>query len=119
MTWEDILSLSRMGFEIGSHMVNHIDLTSLSDKELFFQLSESKNILSERIKQPVKIFSCHYGRVDKRVIDVAKESGYIGGCASFAGWNFYYSDKYMLRLTEIDGYDTLRDFRSKIRGCYD
>lgn len=119
MRWEDIARLEEMGFEIGSHMVHHTNLTALSDADLCLEFKSSRDIISRHIGCPVKIFSYPYGKVDRRVIETARDTGYIGGCSSFSGYNNSNINKYILRRTEIDGYDTIRNFRHKISGFYD
>lgn len=119
MDWNDILCLNDMGFEIGSHMVNHHDLTALDDKALQYEFHASKEMLSEKLGKPIAIFSYPYGKVNEKAINAARDSGYIGGCSSFSGSNYKHTNRYILKRTEIDGYDTLRDFRYKLFGWYD
>lgn len=119
MTWEEVISLKEAGFEIGSHMVHHCDLTHLNDPDIRFELTRSKEIIREKTKVEVKVFSYPYGRVNQKIIAIAKESGYIGACSSYSGLNQQDVDKYMLKRTEIDGCDSLKDFRSKLQGFYD
>lgn len=119
MTWKDIADLNGMGFEIGSHMINHTDLTGLSDMDLAREFAGSRDMISGHIGRDVKVFSYPYGKIDSRVISVAKRSGYAGGCSSFTGLNYGHTDRYILRRTEIDGYDIINDFRMKLEGWYD
>ncbi len=119
MNWDDIMSLVEMGFEIGSHLVHHTDLTALDDDDIKFEFEKSHSLISERIKKDVKVFSYPYGKVNTKVMALALEAGYIGGCSSFRGTNDEMIDCYALRRTEIDGYDTISDFRRKLDGWYD
>lgn len=119
MSWEDLAKLSEMGFEIGSHMVNHVDLTALTETELNREFVESKDLISKQIDKEVKTFSYPYGKINQEVVQAAKRSGYIGGCSSFPGFNKDSTDRYILRRTEIDGYDASCDFKNKLKGCYD
>lgn len=119
MSWEEITALSKMGFEIGSHMVHHADLTLLKDNELYFEFKISKDIISEKIGKAIKVFSYPYGRVNKKVPEMAKTIGYIGGCSSFSGVNYPNSDPYILKRTEVIGCDKINDFRYKMYGFYD
>ncbi len=119
MNWEEIIALSRMGFEVGSHMVHHIDITTLKDNELYFEFKVSKDVISEKIGKAIKVFSYPYGKANKRVSEMAKSIGYIGGCSSFPGVNYPSNDPYILKRTEINGYDKINDFRYKMCGFYD
>jgi peptidoglycan/xylan/chitin deacetylase (PgdA/CDA1 family) len=119
MDWKDVAMLVEMGFEVGSHMVEHIGLIGLSDEQLFYQLSGSRDRIKEMAGFEPKTLSYPYGKFDKRVIQMAASSGYLAACSSLPGINKEDADHYILRRTEIDGYDTAGDFRSKLAGYYD
>lgn len=119
MDWRDVIKLSEMGFEIGSHMLNHVDLTALNDAELIREFTDSKKVISGHTGKETKVFSYPYGKINQKVVAAAKGAGYIGGCSSFFGFNNVDTDRYVLKRTEIDGYDTAGDFRNKLKGCYD
>ena len=119
MNWEDVITLSKLGHEVGSHMLDHQDLRRLNQKDLIRQLRGSKEIIEDKIKKPVNIFSYPYGGVSEKVVEVAKIVGYIGGCSSIKGLNFIDTNTFLLRRTEVDGFDTIRDFKQKLLGIYD
>lgn len=119
MTWEDVVGLSGMGFEIGSHMVHHVDLTSLSDSQLRSEFEDSRDIISRHIGRPVTVFSYPRGKVDGRVIETARKCGYTAGCSSFFGWNTPSTNPYLLKRTEIDGYDIINNLTLKLYGYHD
>lgn len=119
MNWQDIRHLGEMGFEIGSHMIHHVDLTSIDDIQLRLELEGSRDIISKNTGKQVKVLSYPYGRLNQRIAALAREAGYVGGCSSVCGVNYAGTDRYILKRTEIDGYDTITDFRHKISGYYD
>lgn len=119
MNWADIINLSKSGFEVGSHMVHHTDLTALSEDKLYDELRTSRDMISEKIGKPIKVFSYPYGKLNKKVFEVARIAGYIGGCSSFSGENYPDTDSYILKRTEINGYDKINDFSNKLDGFYD
>jgi peptidoglycan/xylan/chitin deacetylase (PgdA/CDA1 family) len=45
LTWEDITALSKEGYDIASHTMNHADLTKTSKKETEFEVGGSKQCL--------------------------------------------------------------------------
>ena len=47
MTWDDIRTLSELGYDIQSHGVSHKDLTTLSAAELEYEVAQSKQSLLE------------------------------------------------------------------------
>jgi peptidoglycan/xylan/chitin deacetylase (PgdA/CDA1 family) len=117
--WEDVCRLLEMGFEVGSHMVDHISLSSLDESQINFQLEESKKRIEKMTGVKPKVLSYPYGKFNARVRMLAQNAGYIGGCSSFSGINQVTADPYILKRTEIDGYDTIYDFRAKLNGLYD
>jgi len=119
MDWEDVINLSKMGHEIGSHMMHHLDLRKIDNAQLLKELLSSKQEIEKRIKKPVKALSYPYGGVNKKVIETAKKVGYISGCSSLRGGNDSSQNPYLLRRTEIDGLDNIDDFRDKLNGIYD
>ena len=68
LSWEQIVELSLDPLcTIGAHSVTHSSLPVLSDEEIRKELSESKTIIEDRIKKPVKHFAYPYGNWDERV----------------------------------------------------
>jgi peptidoglycan/xylan/chitin deacetylase (PgdA/CDA1 family) len=47
MTWENIKLLQKAGHDIQSHSMNHLDLTKLSQKELEYEVRQSKQCLRD------------------------------------------------------------------------
>jgi peptidoglycan/xylan/chitin deacetylase (PgdA/CDA1 family) len=119
LNWEDVCWLLEMGFEVGSHMVDHIGLSLLDEPKVNFQLEESKKRIEKMTGFKPKVLSYPYGKFNARVRILAQNAGYIGGCSSFSDINQLAADPYILKRTEIDGYDTIYDFRAKLNGLYD
>lgn len=76
MTWEMIEELDRSGGVIGSHGLAHVDLTTVSDRELDRELTVSKSMLEDRLGRAVPLFAFPYGRFSRRVWDAALKAGY-------------------------------------------
>jgi len=45
LKWEDITALHNEGYDIGSHTMNHVDLSQTSKKETRYEIAESKQCL--------------------------------------------------------------------------
>lgn len=77
LTWENVQALSAAGMEIGSHTLNHLDLTKLSAAELQAQLKESKSILQEK-RGEGKVMTLSYpaGKYNDTVVAAAAAAGY-------------------------------------------
>jgi peptidoglycan/xylan/chitin deacetylase (PgdA/CDA1 family) len=85
MTWGEIRELHRQGMEIGSHTLTHRPPSTLSDDELFFELSESRRILEEGLGAAVTSISSPTGFFNPRMSRIAKEVGYRGLCIGRVG----------------------------------
>jgi peptidoglycan/xylan/chitin deacetylase (PgdA/CDA1 family) len=56
MDWNDIASLDPELITIGSHTVNHPILPTLNDREIDFEVAESRRQLEEKLDRPIKYF---------------------------------------------------------------
>ena len=72
MNWDQINTLFKNGWEIGSHTHAHPYLTKLTDETIIFELDESIRYLKEHGFNPTSI-STPYGDFDNRVIKFIKE----------------------------------------------
>jgi peptidoglycan/xylan/chitin deacetylase (PgdA/CDA1 family) len=59
LTYDQVKAMHSAGHEVGSHTMTHPDLTSLSEEQVFYQLSESKTVLST-IQPNVQDFAAPY-----------------------------------------------------------
>lgn len=73
---QQIEYLSEIGVDFGSHGHRHVGLSSLDDKALDSELSESKNILEEITRKPVETMSFPFGKTNSRVLAAAQKAGY-------------------------------------------
>ena len=119
-TWEQVRTvISDSLFTIGSHGVSHRRLTELSQEERMNELSVSKSILEEKVTRSIDFFSFPHGAWDREIRQEVERAEYLGACSSIGGGNTHNTDCYLLRRTEITGFDTLIHFREKMLGCYD
>tara|TARA_B100000315_G_C14590669_1_gene595560 strand:+ start:3280 stop:4098 length:819 start_codon:yes stop_codon:yes gene_type:complete len=119
LDWEDLEYLINNGAEIGCHSRYHEDLTTLSEQRLKDNISTAKEILEKRTGQDIQAFSYPYGKFSDRVKEVVSNSGFRMACCSIGGSNTSSTDVFELRRTEISKYDSLRDFKKKLKGRHD
>jgi peptidoglycan/xylan/chitin deacetylase (PgdA/CDA1 family) len=93
--------LSDLGFEIGSHSMNHIFLHDLTTEQIRAEVFGSKERLEEITGKPVVHFSCPGGRWDKRVSRIVEEAGYESLVTSQIGLNSQASDRFRLARVPI------------------
>jgi peptidoglycan/xylan/chitin deacetylase (PgdA/CDA1 family) len=76
MNWQQIKELRDAGMTIGSHGMMHRILTLLNEKELDYEIKDSKKILEDNLGQAVEYFSIPRGFYNHKVIAKTKEAGY-------------------------------------------
>jgi peptidoglycan/xylan/chitin deacetylase (PgdA/CDA1 family) len=82
MGWSEILELQRAGMIIGSHGHRHVDHSQNSPEILVRQMSQSRQILEQRLRQDVTFFAAPYGLVSRNLYTAARRSGYSCVCTS-------------------------------------
>ncbi len=78
LSWEQLRAME--GIEVGSHTMTHRCLVGLPEGELRRELTDSKAVIEDRLGCPVNYLSLPFGRFDRRVIEIAREAGYLAAC---------------------------------------
>jgi peptidoglycan/xylan/chitin deacetylase (PgdA/CDA1 family) len=73
---DELRQLIELGFEIGSHGLDHRPLIGLSDEELRRQCEESRQPLSNLLGTPPRAFSYPHGAFDERATRAVAAAGY-------------------------------------------
>lgn len=100
LTWSQVKEMANDGIEIGSHTVNHPNLGKISQEEVEREISESKELIEEKICKPVHGFAIPYGLegfYNKDVIEIIKRSNYQYSCSAKVGCADINSDIYELK----------------------
>jgi len=77
MTWEMLRELAGNGMEIGSHTVTHRRMDKLNERDLNFEINESKAVLEENLHEPVLYFCYPYGIFTESVGEAVAKAGYL------------------------------------------
>jgi peptidoglycan/xylan/chitin deacetylase (PgdA/CDA1 family) len=74
--------------EIGSHTVTHPMLAKQPASEQRFEIEQSKSMLEQLLKKPLRCFSYPNGIAPESAKSMVKEMGYAVACASYndAAW---------------------------------
>jgi peptidoglycan/xylan/chitin deacetylase (PgdA/CDA1 family) len=78
MDWETIFRLKEEGIVFGSHTKTHPFLSKLHPNDIVHEIKNSKDLLESRLQRPVEFFCYPYGDYSDEVINVVRESGYMG-----------------------------------------
>lgn len=81
----EIRELAAEGVQIGSHTVDHSDLTRLDPAAVLDQLRRSRATLEDLVSAPVTMLAYPYGRYSASVMAAAQEAGYEAALASDGG----------------------------------
>src|SRR5438046_2088012 len=104
MTWDEVRSLHRKGFDIGAHTRTHADLGRVVDSQAREEIFGGKHEVEQHLGAPVELFAYPYGRSDNIVDsnrDLVKAAGFRCCCSCFGGINSSRSDPFHLARIPI------------------
>jgi peptidoglycan/xylan/chitin deacetylase (PgdA/CDA1 family) len=85
---EDLANFARHPLvTIGSHTVSHSRLSFADDRNIEFELQESKNLLEKWTGKPVIHFAYPNGAYDDRAMRAVRKAGYVSAATSDPGAN--------------------------------
>ncbi|HYP58354.1 MAG TPA: polysaccharide deacetylase family protein [Beijerinckia sp.] len=76
LSWEDVRALAAAGWTIGSHGVEHLDLTRAAPDVVNKQLRASKQMIGANLSQPCSYFAYTWGRHVKSLREAVAAAGY-------------------------------------------
>lgn len=114
----EIESLSIDLVEVFSHTMTHKRLSDLDTDAIIYELKESKGKLERIVGKSVNAISYPHGSFDRRVLDIAKKSGYTLGFTINPG--FVNTDTNPFEIPRIKVYpdENFYTFRLKVNGAY-
>jgi peptidoglycan/xylan/chitin deacetylase (PgdA/CDA1 family) len=116
LTEIQLRELGNLGFEIGSHSMNHRYLDDLGLEDLRVEIVESKKRLEQITGQAVTHFSCPGGRVNSSVTQVARDAGYNSVATSRVGTNRDSADRFSLSRMAVKRGTTAAKLERLCRG---
>lgn len=102
MGWDDVREMCCEGIEFGSHTVTHPILTKISERDIIFELEESKKIIESTIDREVIAFAYPNGLredFDSHIKNVLNDLGYRYAVSYINGIN---------NIADFDSYDLKR-----------
>jgi peptidoglycan/xylan/chitin deacetylase (PgdA/CDA1 family) len=101
------------GITIGAHTMHHVDLAAVAPSVAADEISRSRSVLQRLTGQPVADFAYPYGIFTSRVVAMVRQAGFRDASTTEPGGRQYASQPFLLRRTEVSGYDTLSSFARK------
>ncbi|MGE5841916.1 MAG: polysaccharide deacetylase family protein, partial [Deltaproteobacteria bacterium] len=107
--WDQLKAMKADGFEVGSHSVNHVDLSKKtrgeSEKEYLSRVKRelllSKQILDEKLNQNTQYIAFPYGEFNPTLLKLCEETGYRVGFSVKAGGNPFFNEPLALKRDQI------------------
>jgi len=112
MTVDQIKEMAKDGWEVGSHSMGHLDLTSLDQQQLRYEIIESRNFLETKLGVPIQTFSYPFGVNDITVINLAYSAGYIAAMGTGYTYAQGEANLFALQRRGVDGTRDLNWFAS-------
>jgi peptidoglycan/xylan/chitin deacetylase (PgdA/CDA1 family) len=116
MSVSQLRELSDLSFEIGCHSMTHPYLTDLEGAGLEHEIVDPKLRLEQIIGKSVDHFSCPGGRLNQRVVEAARRTGYKSLAVSDTYANAVSSDSFVFGRVPIMRRTSLQDFSAICRG---
>jgi peptidoglycan/xylan/chitin deacetylase (PgdA/CDA1 family) len=110
MNADQIKEMAAAGWEVGSHSISHMDLTSLEPPRQRYEVVESRTMLEEKLGVPILTIAYPFGISDPGVIDYAHFAGYIGGMGLGFTYDQGVSNLYTLQRRDIKGTYDVKQF---------
>ena len=104
MTWDQVRSLHRKGFDVGAHTRTHVDLGQVADGEAREEILGARLELERQLGAPVDLFAYPYGGRDHLAEanrDLVKAAGFRCCCSCFGGINASGTDPFRLGRVPI------------------
>ena len=118
LTWNEVKELEKSHWEIGSHGVDHLDLTKEPLKTIQHELSASRATIQAMLQKPCAHFAYTYGKHSDVVRKAVKAGGYKTAVAGHHK-RLHLDDDYALPRLNIQNDYSLSDFKNIILGKWD
>jgi len=122
LTWDDVLDMVRMGFEIGSHSVSHADFGTITAEQARHELTESKRVLEARIQCPVRWFAYPYGQrgnLQREFVSLIQEVGYEACFSGYGGTVSAGREDFVLPRESVPYFSSVLNLELHLTGCLD
>jgi hypothetical protein len=120
LTWDHVREMADMGFEIGSHTVNHLNMGTLSTEEARHELVSSRETLQKQLGRPCRWFAYPFGgrhNLRPEHLPLIHEAGYTGALSAFGGFVTRHSDVRLLPREAVTYFGSMLHLEMHLSGC--
>jgi peptidoglycan/xylan/chitin deacetylase (PgdA/CDA1 family) len=114
----EIQELVKAGFEIGSHGLNHINLSKCPPALAAKEMADSRKMIQDLFGVPCDFFSHPFGEYPENYAALCAEAGYRGAVGMTSPAKYVLEDRYAMRRVLIHTGDSLVRFRLKMTSLY-
>lgn len=104
LSTEQLMTMSRDGMEIGSHTIDHVDLTSLDKAHAEKQVLHSKALIEEMLGRPIISFCYPEGKLKKETVQILQGSTYWFARTTRPGVSTINGKDYRLKTIRVHNY---------------
>lgn len=119
MVWDEVISLQSQGWIIGSHGVEHVDLTILDPLKITEQLQKSKLDIFQATGEECRHFSYTWGHHNLKVRTLVAKAGYQAAVAAHHAELGNTLDMFSLPRVDVRQEYAIADFAALLRGEWD
>lgn len=119
LLWNEVRALQKLGWEIGSHGAEHLDLTEASDLDIDEQLAISKLSIEKKLKVNCSHFAYTWGRHSAKLRQHVQKAGYLYAAAAHHLPLGIKNNNYALPRMNIENRYALSDFVNIVQGKWD
>jgi len=112
---DEIKELLQNGWEMGSHGLSHHLLVGMPSSQMQAELQTSKEIIESRFNTKVRFFCAPFGKLNRKIIEMAQQVGYQGLCGFFP-FKYYHLNPpdYLLLRLAVYPFDSLAAIKRKL-----
>jgi peptidoglycan/xylan/chitin deacetylase (PgdA/CDA1 family) len=118
MSFDQVRTLSANGYEIGSASHSRPKMNLITKEENQKEISDSKKLLEEELKNSVISFAYPYGYVSEQIKQIVQETGYRFAVAVDEGRRNLWFDLLKIKRIQIFHGSSHFSFWKKTSGCY-
>lgn len=119
MLWDEVRALHDAGWQIGSHGLDHVDMTSLNASELNDQLRGARALIEQELGVPCPAFAYPWGRNSWRTRAAAASAGYSHAAGTIHGPLYVDAPRLAFPRINIHRDYALDDVANMLRGDWD
>lgn len=119
LNWREVKTLQQNGWEIGSHGVDHIDLTAQAEIIIQDELIRSKNMIETILKSSCKHFAYTWGRYNSLLQKKVREAKYCSAVSGIHGTMSSKKNVFSLPRMNVALEYEMSDFIAMVEGRWD